>query len=503
MGTFAYYSGTVCIPEDKKQDFNENMLKLLQLGGMMQFDTVSLYNKKINLITPVELDKDGKCAFHFNYFEDDRWETAGFDCNTNVLWSGKIGSNEFNYVMCAGYILTELYSNDIGWACENRDILNYAGYIQWINFILDKDFSAKKRFSLWKFFEQYFLREMEDGKSVSDIEPNIIFDFIPVEYRIFMGGTELADIFYACYGTEEGIENISKGSYAEEIVNLKKTLNDFYLDNPENGRDLIWQLITMPRNQRKEIKGKLYAELAQISLRIAARVFVYLSAEILGYNFFEKWAGVYDTAYSDEIPLSYVSDDIIQMRKEGIEASAGKAKTSAFLRNDDYFTFYNTPEELKNKENYYISDDDLMYWWDGSKKIELSEKMIEQIKKWHQDFLVLKEALPVEEVAEYNMIMRLMEVLDNAESFYQRIYAFNTMFYDFLEHSKDVNYIAAVKLLEKVVEDNKEEGKIIEKTSISWDLTSKNVTCNEGRINIKRILSLFANKKLREIYFGF
>ena len=32
-------------------------------------------------------------------------------------------------------------------------------------------------------------------------------------------------------------------------------------------------------------------------------------------------------------------------------------------------------------------------------------------------------------------------------------------------------------------------------TRMCWDLTSKNVTFNEGRINIKRILSLLANKK--------
>ena len=45
--------------------------------------------------------------------------------------------------------------------------------------------------------------------------------------------------------------------------------------------------------------------------------------------------------------------------------------------------------------------------------------------------------------------------------------------------------------------------KIIEKAKYSWDLTSRNVTHNAGRLRLKRYLAVMANKKLREKYFGF
>ena len=55
----------------------------------------------------------------------------------------------------------------------------------------------------------------------------------------------------------------------------------------------------------------------------------------------------------------------------------------------------------------------------------------------------------------------------------------------------------------EIAEENREEGKIIEKARSSWDITSRNVTHNIGRLRLKRYLAVMANKKLREKYFGF
>lgn len=54
-------------------------------------------------------------------------------------------------------------------------------------------------------------------------------------------------------------------------------------------------------------------------------------------------------------------------------------KTSDFLKIDQSYKLDN-PEELKDRPDYYISDDDLIYWWDGSDDVVLSEHMIEIIK---------------------------------------------------------------------------------------------------------------------------
>lgn len=153
--------------------------------------------------------------------------------------------------------------------------------------------------------------------------------------------------------------------------------------------------------------------------------------------------------------------------------------------------------------NYYVSDDDLLYWWDESGRIVISDAMLDQIVAWKLDYNEIISGIKDEAIESYDMIKSLISALDKAEDYYKRVFAFNSMFYEFLENSKDTRYIAAIMLLEKIIEDNKEEGKIIEKIRGSWDLASKNVTFNEGRVKIKRFLSIMANNILRKKCFNF
>ena len=79
---------------------------------------------------------------------------------------------------------------------------------------------------------------------------------------------------------------------------------------------------------------------------------------------------------------------------------------------------------------------------------------------------------------------------------------FESMFYEFIENKDKVEYRAAAGLLYYLSKRYAKEGKIIEKCG-SWDIASKNVICNEGRMRIKQYLAVLANKKLREKFFGF
>ena len=76
------------------------------------------------------------------------------------------------------------------------------------------------------------------------------------------------------------------------------------------------------------------------------------------------------------------------------------------------------------------------------------------------------------------------------------------MFYDFIANGNKKEYRAAIELLKKLHEDNAASGAIIEKLR-NWDMGSKSVKCNSGRMNMKRYLSLLANAKLRMEYLGF
>lgn len=88
-------------------------------------------------------------------------------------------------------------------------------------------------------------------------------------------------------------------------------------------------------------------------------------------------------------------------------------------------------------------------------------------------------------------------------AYYKRIYPFKIMFYDFIQNSEKKEYRAALALLKKLYEENKEEGKVIKYAEGDWDWVSKNVTQNIARLRLKRYLSVMANDKMRKKYFNF
>ncbi len=98
-----------------------------------------------------------------------------------------------------------------------------------------------------------------------------------------------------------------------------------------------------------------------------------------------------------------------------------------------------------------------------------------------------------------NFLMILVEI----EHYYKRIYPFRNMFYKFVHNGNKIAYRAAVRLLKEIADENGEEGKIIEKAKCSWNITSRNVTHNVGRLKLKRYLGVLANQRLREKYFDF
>ena len=258
----------------------------------------------------------------------------------------------------------------------------------------------------------------------------------------------------------------------------------------------------LPYDERQGIACQKYGGLAEMTLRIPARVFVYLFAEIQGFDFWTEWHEVHGEFYVDEITKNYVGESVVKKREEIRNTQIGKLKTKDFLKNNGCFTFYNTPAELKDKPDYYLSDDDLMYWWDGTDTAQLSIRMIETLNRWSVELKKFETEINRDEIEDYDMLKSLLELLDRANHEYRDIYAFQNMFYEFAQNNKDIHYFAAIKLCEKILDENWETGKIIQSVE-SWSTASKNVICNEGRINVKRYLSVLANKKLRVKCFGF
>lgn len=186
-----------------------------------------------------------------------------------------------------------------------------------------------------------------------------------------------------------------------------------------------------------------------------------------------------------------------------MEAPISLVRTSEFLLQDECFMFYDTPEELKGKPNYYISNDDRLYWWDGTDEVILSKEMDEWLKALAVEHKEISEGMSGEPESSEEFLEKFLMLLAETSQYYKHIYPFQNMFYDFIQNGNKIGYRAAVKLLERITDENKEEGKIVEKIKCSWDMVNRNVTHNVGRLKLKRYLSVMANHRLRKKYFNF
>lgn len=482
MGTFGGYTGNRHIPEEKRDEFARQVIKILNYGGMMQLEKISMYGHDMSLLKPVELYPGGKVNFHFNYFEDDGWESAEFDANRGSFYSGKIGGSEFCEVVTAVYFLYEAWDEEWGFAAIDEDIINDCYYTGWINHLLGTQFSMKKRFRIWDNVEKYALERVGHYK---DMTLGDVLQFIPIGMRYGAGGVEFSDLMYIIHGTESLTDDeIEPDTYPADVYGCKKALEVFLEKNQnEDAVNRIWELVRKNRQEREAIKDTELSDIGRFSLILPARVIVYLTAELKEESFWECWKEMHETVYHDEIMKEYASQQLIAERRKLVEEPISPVRTSEFLGQN--------------------SDDDRLYWWDGTDEVILSEEMDEWLKSLALSHKEISQNMAGEPENTDEFLKDFLMLLVEIDQYYKRIFPFQNMYYEFLQNGSKTEYRAAVKLLKKLSDENREEGKIIEIAERDWDLTSRRVTHNVGRLRLKRYLSVMANRKLREKYFGF
>lgn len=502
MGTFGGYTGQQNIPENQREKFAEQMVRILNLGGMMQFEQISMYGHDMELLKPVEMYPGGKVHFHYNYFEDDSWETAGFDASEAYFWSNKIGGAEFCDVITAAHTLYEVYDRELGFAEVNGEVIGTSLYVGWLNHILGTNFSMEKRFHLWRNAEEFAMERMDHYRE--ELSYSHLMDFIPYGMRYAAGGTEFTDLLYIINGTESLTESeVKKDTYPFDILKCKRALESYFAEAKEDAVDQLWELLKQEREVRKDVSDKSLRSIAALSLILPARVITYLTAEIKGLAFWEVWRELKADVYRDEQTKCYASEELDLWRCQERSEAIAPVTTSAFLRQDGYFTFWGTPDELKGMPNYYISDADRLYWWDGSDEVSISAETGEWLSDLARQHKEIKDTLS-EESFHQDFLKTFLLLLKEIDSYYKRIFPFQNMFYEFLQNSNQKDYLAAVELLRSIAdsEENRKAGAII-KHATNWSIMSKNVTHNVARLKLKRFLSVMANGKLRKKYFGF
>ena len=290
MCGYLRFDGDVRIPEERRGDFCRALDKIFYYGGMMHVEPYRSDGRALTLISPVRFRRGESVSFHFNYFEDDTLDDAGFAANTFRLFAGKVGDREFSFVMSAAFELYELYGEGLGVVSRGENAILVDDSVGWVSHLMGADFTLKRRLThLWE--------TVENLTWTSRHNPTV---FVPSLYASAAVSCDFADLCYAAEGTATLSEDeVREGTYPELVLKVKQALKR-HLRSCENRHEAVERvigLIRCGRTQREEMCSGELGELAALSLEVPARVIAYLLFELTGEGFWHEWEKIKEGVY--------------------------------------------------------------------------------------------------------------------------------------------------------------------------------------------------------------
>ena len=517
MGIYAeLYSGKDqnTIPDNKKKEFAKRIERLFQEGGMMRIKSNILFGKRVYTIHKIKMGKSG-VRFNYNYFEEDEWETAGFDKTNYRVFSGKLGHDEFLEVMVAAYALEEQYVEETAVVRLDGEHVRDWAYTGWINYLFNEHYHMKNLDS-WKLFELFHELEESGYRDEEDIECT---SWDGYETQFDFGNTCYAfvakcEIFAVLYGTARAIEKyktgVEEGTLELSLIKCMEAYMNLLMrykeERESTEKEQLSELIETIRNDyvnkegrtpdssnKKNLSLQLVAEAALLSDALA---FVVKGiAEVYNQEFWDLW------------------------KKIGI---GGLRHFEEIYNNGKYYIKPITTAGFLNVET-----DDLIYFWHEKVKFKFSNALFLWIYCLKLQFnIVLEDEETYLKAFKEEPLRHIVDIMEAAEENYYHILTFTEFFEETKDNIEDKRYWA----LRKVYEDKVYNPEFIKKGSVifateetenrrtgfwenkrkskrvlidDWNSIPKEKKNNLARQTLRRYMALMANKKLRSKIFGF
>lgn len=493
MGTFAghFIGREVNMSACKEKEFAERVERLFQAGGMMDVEYVYLHDKRIALIRKARMRQKGM-NFYYNYFEDDFWENAGF---SKGVWSEKIGWSYFHRAVVAAYVLEELYLDGVSVAMVDAEPVTSWGYVGWINYLFNEKYHIKN-YDPWGLFEEYHYAEDESEEYVD------WFDF--GDKRCGFIGT--CEIYAVKNGTREAIEFFDRREKGE----TEKLAFDFMKD-----------IITALEQYKKESECDKETQLKELMNAIGLFYKQDVNSDLLS-SVDAKYKRIMKCLYVSDAPafaIKAISETYDKDFWDLWNQMKGRAKRrlSTLYGNDGYYILPISTEKFFNQ----LPDDMIPYWKENGEHV-LSEGLWDWFRSLREEFdSIINTDFIIKKPYQY-----ILELMQEADEEYYRIYTFSDFYEETLENLKDKRFLALWKLYEQMLRDPKlkKAGDVVfvpdgpghEREGLhylgeqpkrrlinSWCMMPWDKRNNIARVTFRRYMALVANKPLREKVFGF
>ena len=450
MGTYLGYYGDRTIPENKREEFTRRVLTILNQGGMMDLEEVSMFGKKIWLMKPLQIQPGRESiTFCYNYFENDIWETAGYRPGSCRFYTNKVGWRQFDLVCSAVYVLHEFYADSFGMANRDDHVFDAREIIGWLNYLFGEHYTNSRATDLWRIYQL-----LPDYRKDDNLLP-----LLPDDASMDVLGTLIYLAATREYHEEDWKQLMAGPPHGPEEITLpdciriaENAMKDLKASDEASEAEKLEQL----KNVLKTGDQKVSPEIPKLC-RFIGGITALLPIEVTAKLVADTFSLDFPTLLGGLRPYARDVRELWNYKDRQPSEPVPPVNTSSFLGR---------------------SDDNRAWWWTPDGDVHFSEEMTTWLSECRRECEALASQEPLLHGTE--PLKLLIETLYGVQEQHRYVFAFQEMFDDFVAHSELPMVQAAIRYLRQLSEREP-----------------------DSSFSLRRYLAVLGNLPLREKVLGF
>ena len=461
-----YYCGDMTIPNEKREEFTNRVLRIMDQGGLMALEKVRLCGRELTLLTPPRLDANNNVCVDFSYFEYAKYDPVHYNADTARMSCGYMDAREFFSAGIAAWLLREFYAESFGLAHYKGAPMPLTRTTAWLNYL---------------FHEQY------DTRRVSDIWK--VYQLFPEDVRKKRNYTKLLDDHSATLGTlkymvcaDKEVWSLDKETYVKQqnrifsLYPVREAADCLgrirLLDGAkEETLNTIKAILTTPAPERYALDDReYYKRFTELSEQLPGEVSVKLVSDTFGLEYADLMNEIGDAICAAARP---------EEKGDGASSPASAMTTANFFE---------------------VENDDRVYWWRENGDVVFSDAMENWLRELGGEYKSILHTHTLIGMDGETSLRRLVEELHRIGAVFGKLYCFRNFFYDYLGNSDDPRYQAAALLLGDLIDRLGGELPQPDRENVITEKEKKN---SLPLLKMKRYLALLGNRELRLRVLGF
>lgn len=461
--------GEVTIPEEKREELNDYVLKLLDRSGLRKIKKVKIGDLDTEVAERVKRNKSGKILFDYSIYENYVRGVSSYDTETCTLEVNEPGFNEMGIALVMVMALLESYSITPCYVAREKKLIDINTSALMVEDLIGVRLRFPHRADIWTMY--VFCKEC---KEVETIEGYSLVHVFPLDFER-INVSQIFNVLMVKKDSEfvKDLKEVNFDRHQIEnaiFIDRCNFLYSTFLSLEKEKKDIcifLEKLIPMSLEERTKLAEEQtnYGIVAELSRYLTSQVLVKCYSIVRGTDFWQEWERFAANGF-------YV-DSIDDMDK-------------SYEKEHKVFHFYKAIQRI---------DDDEALGEFGDRELAISDEMRREIEKW-------KEKASEEVPDEHDSLNELKGVMEEIRNDWA-VRRLDAALFKELKGKPDSESTKKIMYLLKTMLDSGVElfPELTKSQAKQWVLKRSRSDFDKQKLNA--LLGLLANKEKRMELLGF